>query len=33
MPKRGHNDEEKPRRLSTYTLKLDDAQMEGLRPS
>jgi ribonuclease HIII len=31
MPKRGQNDEEKPKKLSTYTLKLDDAQMEKLR--
>jgi ribonuclease HIII len=31
MPKRGQDDEEKPKKLSTYTLKLDDAQMEGLR--
>ncbi len=31
MPKRGQDDEEKPKRLSTYTLKLDDAQMEKLR--
>jgi ribonuclease HIII len=31
MPKRGQDDEEKPKRLSTYTLKLDAAQMETLR--
>ena len=31
MPKRGQDDEEKPRKLSTYALKLDDAQMEKLR--
>jgi ribonuclease HIII len=31
MPKRGQHDEEKPKALSTYTLKLDDAQMERLR--
>jgi ribonuclease HIII len=31
MPKRGQDDEEKPRKLSTYALKLDDAQMERLR--
>jgi ribonuclease HIII len=31
MPKRGQPDEEKPKRLSTYTLKLGDAQMEKLR--
>jgi ribonuclease HIII len=31
MPKRGQNDEEKPKKLSTYTLKLDDPQMEKLR--
>src|SRR5277367_3071985 len=31
MPKRGQHDEEKPKKLSTYTLKLDDAQMEKLR--
>ncbi|HXN35788.1 MAG TPA: ribonuclease HIII [Opitutaceae bacterium] len=31
MPKRGQNDEEKPKKLSTYTLKLDDAQMGKLR--
>ncbi len=31
MPKRGQDDEEKPKKLSTYTLKLDDAQMETLR--
>jgi ribonuclease HIII len=31
MPKRGQDDEEKPKKLSTYTLKLDDAQMEKLR--
>lgn len=31
MPKRGQDDEEKPRKLSTYTLKLDEAQMEKLR--
>ena len=31
MPKRGPDDEEKPKKLSTYTLKLDDAQMEKLR--
>ncbi len=31
MPKRGQDDEEKPRKLSTYSLKLDDAQMEKLR--
>jgi ribonuclease HIII len=31
MPKRGQDDEEKPRKLSTYSIKLDDAQMEKLR--
>lgn len=31
MPKRGQDDEEKPKKLSTYTLKLDDAQMQKLR--
>jgi ribonuclease HIII len=31
MPKRGQDDEEKPKKLSTYTLKLDDAQMEKVR--
>jgi ribonuclease HIII len=31
MPKRGQNDEEKPRKLSTYTVKLDEGQMEKLR--
>ncbi len=31
MPKRDENDEEKPKKLSTYALKLDDAQMEKLR--
>ena len=31
MPKRGQDDEEKPGRLSTYTVKLDDSQMESLR--
>ena len=31
MPKRGPDDEEKPKKLSTYTAKLDDAQMEKLR--
>jgi ribonuclease HIII len=31
MPKRGQHDEEKPKKLSTYTLKLDDSQMEKLR--
>jgi len=31
MPKRGQHDEEKPKRLSTYSIKLDDAQMESLR--
>jgi ribonuclease HIII len=31
MPKRGQSDEEKPKKLSTYSLKLDDAQMEKLR--
>jgi len=31
MPKRGQDDEEKTRKLSTYTLKLDEAQMEKLR--
>lgn len=31
MPKRGQHEEEKPRALSTYTLRLDDAQMERLR--
>lgn len=30
MPKRGQDDEEKPKKLSSYTLKLDDAQMEKL---
>jgi ribonuclease HIII len=31
MPKRGHDDEEKPKKLSTYSLKLDDAQMQKVR--
>jgi ribonuclease HIII len=31
MPKRVPDDEEKPRKLSTYTVKLDDTQMEALR--
>jgi ribonuclease HIII len=31
MPKPGPEDEEKPRKLSTYSAKLDDAQMEKLR--
>src|SRR5208283_2620535 len=31
MPKRGQHDEENPKALSTYTLKLDGAQMERLR--
>jgi ribonuclease HIII len=31
MPKRGQDDEEKPKKLSTYSLKLDDAQMEKVR--
>ena len=31
MPRRGPDDEEKPRKLSTYTLRLDDGQMERLR--
>jgi ribonuclease HIII len=31
MPKRGQDDEEKPGRLSTYSVKLDDSQMESLR--
>jgi ribonuclease HIII len=31
MPKRGQDDEEKPKKLSTYAIKLDDAQMEKLR--
>jgi ribonuclease HIII len=31
MPKRGQSDEEKPKKLSTYSVKLDDAQMEKLR--
>jgi ribonuclease HIII len=31
MPKRGQDDEEKPKKLSTYSIKLDEAQMEGLR--
>jgi ribonuclease HIII len=31
MPKRGQDDEEKPKKLSSYTLKLDDEQMERLR--
>jgi len=31
MPKRGQDDEEKPKKLSTYTLKLDDEQMERVR--
>jgi ribonuclease HIII len=31
MPKRGQHDEEKPKKLSTYSLKLDDSQMEKLR--
>jgi ribonuclease HIII len=31
MAKRGGDDEEKPKKLSTYTVKLDDLQMETLR--
>jgi ribonuclease HIII len=31
MPKRGQDDEEKPRKLSTYSIRLDDAQMEKVR--
>jgi ribonuclease HIII len=31
MPKHGRDDEEKPKRLSTYSIKLDDGQMERLR--
>lgn len=31
MPKRTDNEEEKPKALTTYTLKLDDGQMERLR--
>ncbi len=31
MPKRGEDDEKKPKKLSTYTVKLDDAQMDKLR--
>jgi ribonuclease HIII len=31
MPKRGPDDEEKPKKLSTYSIKLDDGQMEALR--
>jgi len=31
MPKRGGDDEEKPKKLSSYTVKLDDQQMEKLR--
>jgi ribonuclease HIII len=31
MPKRGPDDEEKPRKLSTYSIKLDDGQMERVR--
>jgi len=31
MPKRGQDDEEKPKKLSTYSIKLDEAQMESLR--
>jgi ribonuclease HIII len=31
MPKRGPDDEEKPKKLSSYTAKLDDAQMDKLR--
>jgi ribonuclease HIII len=31
MPKRGQDDEEKPKKLSTYTLKLDNEQMERVR--
>jgi ribonuclease HIII len=31
MPKRGQSDEEKPKKLSTYSLKLDSAQMDKLR--
>ncbi|HEY1793098.1 MAG TPA: ribonuclease HIII [Opitutaceae bacterium] len=31
MPKRPEDDEEKPKKLSIYTLKLDDAQMDKLR--
>jgi ribonuclease HIII len=31
MPKRGESAEDKPRKLSAYSLKLDDAQMEKLR--
>ena len=31
MPKRSDDAEEKPKALTTYTIKLDDAQMEKLR--
>jgi ribonuclease HIII len=31
MPKRGQDDEEKPKKLSTYTVKMDDVQLEKLR--
>lgn len=31
MPKKFSDEEEKPKKLSTYTIKLDDAQMEKLR--
>lgn len=31
MPKRGQSDEEKPKKLSTYSLKLDSGQMDKLR--
>jgi hypothetical protein len=33
MAKRGGDDEEKPKKLSTYTVKLDAEQMETLRGS
>ena len=31
MPKRFDDAEEKPKAITTYTIKLDDAQMEKLR--
>jgi ribonuclease HIII len=31
MPKRGQDDEEKPKKLSTYSIRLSDEQMESLR--
>jgi ribonuclease HIII len=31
MAKRGESAEEKPKKLSTYTIKLDDVQMDKLR--